>query len=162
MTKRRQRRGPVPSTPRSIAAPASVGRLGRDPVALLAPLAVALVTLVAYASASMDVIVHDDRYFYPSRAPLDVAAFFRKDVWGAATGSSVGGLYRPLLLLSLAIDTIVFRGGALAAHRENVVLHLVATLGVYGLAVGLLRGAGSRAPVIAGAAAAIVFGVHPI
>ena len=43
-----------------------------------------------------------------------IADFFLKDVWGAATGSSIGGLYRPLLLLSLLLwpSTLLAQQGA--------------------------------------------------
>jgi protein O-mannosyl-transferase len=136
------------------------------PAELAAALAVAVVTLVAYASASAGVIVHDDRFFYPSHAH-SLLDFFRKDVWGAATGSSIGGLYRPLLLLSLALDTALFGGSGLAAHRVNIALHVTATLALYAFALALVRTrfreatAPFVAPLAAGVAAT-VFGVHPI
>jgi len=43
----------------------------RDPSMFLAPLAVAVVTAIAYANISADVLIHDDRFFYPSPSPLD-------------------------------------------------------------------------------------------
>src|SRR5437870_8963390 len=144
-------------------------RLARSPIARLAPLAVALVTLIAYANAPGNVIVHDDRFFYPSRGPLDATSlvgFFQRDVWGAATG--VPGLYRPFLLLSLAIDTALFGGSPLAAHRVNVALHVGATLALYAFVLALLRSVQLRASIpvdvvpLAAAAAAAAFGVHPI
>ena len=141
----------------------------RSPLARLAPVAVALVTAIAYANAPGNVIVHDDRFFYPSHGPLDAASivgFFRRDVWGAATG--VPGLYRPFLLLSLAIDTDLFGGSALAAHRMNVAFHVGATLALYAFVLALLRSVQLRASIpadvvpLAAAAAAAAFGVHPI
>lgn len=138
----------------------------RDPSMFLAPLAVAVVTAIAYANISADVLIHDDRFFYPSPSPLDgsaIAGFFRRDVWGPATG--VPGLYRPLLLLSLAIDTALFHGSALAAHRVNIALHVAATLAVYAFVRALLRTVpayGPRLAAITAASAAVLFGVHPI
>ena len=147
----------------------SAPRPARAPIARLAPVAVALLTAIAYANAPGNVIVHDDRFFYPSRGPLDAATiigFFRRDVWGTATG--IPGLYRPFLLLSLAIATDHFGGSALAAHRMNVAFHVGATLALYAFVLALLRGAQRRASILAdiaplaAAAAAVAFGVHPI
>ena len=141
----------------------------RSPLSWLAPLVVALLTATAYANAPGNVIVHDDRFFYPSRGPLDaesIVGFFRRDVWGAATG--VPGLYRPFLLLSLAIDTDLFGGSALAAHRLNVAFHVGATLALFAFLLALLRSAQARVSMpadvvpLAAAAAAATFALHPI
>ena len=178
--RRRQGRGPaVPekATPadgravssRKAARVRPAPHIARSPIARLAPLAVALVTLIAYANAPGNVIVHDDRFFYPSRGPLDaesIVGFFRRDVWGAATG--VPGLYRPFLLLSLAIDTDLFGGSALAAHRLNVAFHVGATLTLFAFLLALLRSAQARVSMpadvvpLAAAAAAATFALHPI
>jgi tetratricopeptide (TPR) repeat protein len=74
------------------------------------------------------------------------------DYWPTRIGS---GLYRPLTLLSFAVDWTVWGGRAFGFHLTNVILHAAVTALV---ALFLLR----LFPLWAAAAGAAVFAVHPV
>jgi tetratricopeptide (TPR) repeat protein len=126
-----------------------------------------ILVLVAYINAWPNNLVFDDAVFAASGrfADLDlmgVAHFFTEDLW-IATGYA-SQLYRPLLLLSIAIDALIFGDWVAGYHLVSILLHLIATLLVYGFVRHLLLGSGEN-PAMAGYAAllaAIIFGVHPI
>ena len=121
------RRSARPAPGKNPPAPASGPAVST--VALAAPFVVAALTVIAYANACSNVIIHDDRFFYPSRAgsmrDRSPACSARRPV--GCDGNSGGGLPAPALV-SLAIDTALFRGGGLGAHVMNVVFHVLATL----------------------------------
>lgn len=126
-----------------------------------------LITIVAYANAWPDTLVWDDGRFAVSERYLGlgldgVLRFFTEDVW-AIEGENAG-LYRPLLLLSLMLDAHLFGDWAAGYHLINILLHVLATLLVYGLVRYLLHVNAGPAPLSGYIAllAAIVFGVHPI
>src|SRR6185503_1383107 len=78
--------------------------------------------------------------------------------------------YRPLLLLTFAVDGALFGKDLRGYHLTNIVVHLATTLGLYLVLVTLLGRAAARAapsapavaPRLAAAVAAVVFGIHPI
>jgi Tfp pilus assembly protein PilF len=136
-----------------------------------APLLVGLFSALVFINAAPDVALHDDKSFAPSRFQLDDASLvrmFSQDTW-SATGSPAG-VYRPLLLLTFAIDGA--RSASLSGyHVTNILLHAVAVMAVYALLLALLRRGSAPAPdhsppsrlhVLVAAGAALVFGVHPI
>jgi tetratricopeptide (TPR) repeat protein len=148
------------------AAPASVGRAH-----LAAAIVVAVLTYLAYSNATPNALVHDDRFFFPHNrtyAWQDLHRFFVEDTW-ASTGAP-SGVYRPFLLLSIAADQFAHHDLPAAFHRTNVLLHVAATVLLYLFLRALLvapaaaRGApsDSRRAVVCAAAAALIFGVHPI
>mgnify|MGYP001826143557 FL=1 len=125
----------------------------------------AVVTFAAYWNAWPEALVLDDKMFAGQERFADLSRapeFFRESVW-ATTGYS-DKLYRPLLLLSFAIDSTLFADRVVAWHLVNVTLHVLATLLVYLLLLRLLRL--SEPPgepiVLIAMLAAVVFGVHPI
>jgi len=126
-----------------------------------------ILVLIAYINAWPNNLVFDDAVFAASGRFTDldlmgVAHFFTEDLW-IATGFS-SQLYRPLLLLSIAIDALIFGDWVAGYHLVNILLHLMATLLVYGFVRHLLLGSGEN-PAMAGYVAllaAIIFGVHPI
>lgn len=139
---------------------------GRSAVVLLVA-----VTLATFANAWPDVLVLDDRVFVERAlasdlGPADVARFFTEDLWAAIGTES--NLYRPLLLLSIAGQARLFGDWAAGYHLVAVLLHVLATVLVYGLVRRVLRVvANERAnePAHAGPVAllaALVFGVHPV
>lgn len=137
--------------------------------AVLPALAVAALAFVAFANSPAPVTVHDDKFFVPARHALtwtDVAQIFSEDTW-ASTGSPAG-TYRPLAILSLAVDGAIHGRDPTGYHWTNVALHTLASVLVFLLLLELLRfapadrrreqdGLGWVA-----ALAAAIFAVHPI
>lgn len=126
-----------------------------------------LVTLVAFANSWPNNLVFDDTEFAVSQrflalGPADVARFFTEDLW--AVNGVDSGLYRPLLLLSILIDAHLFGNWAAGYHLINILLHVLATVLVYGLIRHLLLVCGGQLPSSGYIAimAALIFGVHPI
>ena len=85
-------------------------------------------------------------------SPIDAWRAFASPYWPAAIG---GGQYRPLGILSFALDWLISGGDPLWFHAMNLVWHAVATVLVWVLAAELL------APVAAGIAA-LLFAIHPV
>ena len=125
-----------------------------------------VVTFIAYANAWPDALIHDDKFFGGAErfaGLTDWSRPFREDLWSAAGIES--GLYRPLLLLSLALDARLFGDWLPGYHLVNILLHTLATLLVYGLVRLLLRKIapeGSAVDSRYALLAALVFAVHPI
>ena len=82
--------------------------------------------------------------------------FFTRDLWSTTRLSSLkSGYYRPLMLLSLALDRAWFGLSSTAAHIHSLLWHLGAVAALYGL---LLRFA---APLTA-VTGATLFALHPV
>lgn len=82
-----------------------------------------------------------------------LADFFRGNVFGAA-GADL--LFRPLLLVSLRIDRVLFGNHALPMHAVDLALHALAALLLFRVLRQLADDAG------AALAAALLFAVHPV
>lgn len=126
-----------------------------------------LATLAAYANAWPDNLTFDDKAFAASErfsglSLSDISRFFTEDLW-AASGSATG-LYRPLLLVTIAMDAYLYGDWAAGYHLTNILLHLLVTILVYGFIRQLLLIRGSQSPLSNHAAllAAMVFAVHPV
>lgn len=126
-----------------------------------------LVTLIAYANAWPNNLVGDDPTFavidrFSGLGLAGVARFFANDLW--AVNGFDSGLYRPLLLVSMMIDTHVFGDWVAGYHLTNILLHVLVTVLVYGLVRYLLLASGGQSPSSGHIAllAAMIFGVHPI
>jgi tetratricopeptide (TPR) repeat protein len=167
MSRRRTRKN---QQSRGSAAPAQPNLAGVNRVTLLwnlLPFAVLIgSSLFAYANAWPDVAVHDDKFFAGSeRFPpwTDIARIFSEDLWAASGVHS--GLYRPMLMLSLALDADIYGDWLAGWHLSNLLLHAVATLFVYGLVNQVLRmtnGQDASPNRLYALLAALVFSVHPI
>ena len=125
------------------------------------------ITFIAYMNAWPDTLVFDDRYFavgerFSGLGLAGLARFFTESLW--SVGGTNVGLYRPLLLVSMAIDVFVFGDWAAGYHLSNILLHIISTLLVYGLVRHLLIA--SVGPVLQSGhlalLAAVVFAVHPV
>lgn len=129
---------------------------------------IALVALIAFANALPDNLAWDDVMFAAGNRPASVSLaqignFFTSDVW-AAMGKDTG-LYRPLLLVSIALDIQLFGDWYVGYHLVNILLHVLASLAVFGLVRYLLPVAnGAALPVANHIAllAALIFAVHPV
>jgi Tfp pilus assembly protein PilF len=77
--------------------------------------------------------------------------------WGAILGAPWwnDALYRPATLATFALDWALSGGRPGVFHAVNVLLHLLATMGVFALAYPVLRSTGA-------ATAALLFAVHPV
>jgi len=138
----------------------------------LAPVMVAVLSALAFANAAPDVAIHDDTFFVPSRFRLDSGSLLRmfsQDAW-SATGAPAG-VYRPLLLVTFALDGARSGTSPRGYHVTNILLHAAAAATLYTLLVALLRRRSASAGeepgpsplhVVAAAGAALVFGVHPV
>jgi hypothetical protein len=122
---------------------------------------------LAYANAWPDALVWDDTVFAAGSQVFGLntanfRSFFVDDVW-VSIGSDTG-IYRPLLLLSVALNVELFGNWAAGFHLFNILLHVLVCLAVYGLIRHLLLVCGSnfvRSSYIA-LLAALVFAVHPV
>ena len=137
-----------------------------EPVKLVAPFVLLTAfTVLAYANSIHGELVMDDRiYVYLSywSDPSNWSQFFRDSVWAVAGSSEP--LYRPVFMLSVGLDAWFFGDDYAAWHRTNVMLHLLASLGVFCLLQQLLvktDTSKTHARWLA-FAAALVFVVHPI
>jgi hypothetical protein len=143
----RAREGPVP---------VFVDLTGRARVRRLAMAATSTIAALIYINAVGNGFVLDDGGVIV-RNPLvtslsGVWRAFALPYWPETLG---GGQYRPLGILSFAVDWFVSGGDARWFHVVNVAWHVAATLMVWLLAAELL------APVAAALAAAL-FAVHPV
>jgi len=126
-----------------------------------------LVASLAYVNAWPNNLTWDDAIFgmgnrLSETGFANFANYFTDDVW-AAIGASTG-IYRPLLLVSVALDIQVFGDWVAGFHLVNIFLHVLVTLTVYGLIRYLLPACGyepAKSGLIA-LLAAMVFAVHPI
>jgi len=125
------------------------------------------VTLAAYLNAWPDNLTLDDKAFADSErftglSLSDTSRFFTEDLWAANGGTT--GLYRPLLLISIAADALIYGDWAAGYHLTNILLHLLVTLLVFGFIRYLLLVSGGQTPLSDRLAllAAMVFGIHPI
>ena len=125
----------------------------RLPAAALALVAVA--ALAAYALALRNGYALDDEtivwknpvvHGFGNLRELLLEPYWRKS----------GELYRPVTLLSFAVDWTLFGGSPAAAHAVNLVLHALAAVLVAELVARLGGGAA------AAAAAGVLFAVHPV
>lgn len=136
---------------------------------VLPALAVTVLAFGAYSNSPAPVTVHDDKFFVPARHTLsasEVSQIFQEDTW-ASTGSPAG-TYRPLAILSLAVDGAIHGKDPTGYHWTNVALHTVASVLVFLLLLELLRAVPVAVPrdeallAWSAALAAAVFAVHPI
>jgi tetratricopeptide (TPR) repeat protein len=168
-------REPVPGPPTTVAVPpANVApattrrprtRRASSVVTLVAGAAVAVLAALAYVNSISPATVHDDSFFVPARHDLSSASLvqmFSEDTW-ASTGNPAG-TYRPLAILSIAVNGAMFGRDARGYHATNVVLHAIASLLVFLLVLELLGAErrGSDLRLWSAALAAAVFAVHPI
>lgn len=141
---------------RQTARPVLADVMGRDRVKRAAIALAVTVSVLVYANALANGFVLDDGGVIVRNplvtSPAGAWRAFLLPYWPEALG---GGQYRPLGILSFALDWLVSGGDARWFHVMNVVWHAAATLLVGVLAAELL------APVAAGIAT-LLFAVHPI
>jgi len=133
--------------------------------AVLPVVLLVVITCLAYANAWPNTLLVDDKLFVNYEAFSDFSAiprYFVEDAW-VARGVS-GGLYRPMLFVSITLDANLFGDWAAGYHLVNVLLHVVLTLLVYTFIARLLEMDDKTASSSAYIAflAALVFAIHPM
>ena len=94
----------------------------------------------AYSTAVHPGVVHDDKFFFPYDREFtsdDLKRFFVEDTW-AGTGTS-SGVYRPLLMYTIAMDSHFYGADAEGYHWTNVLLHILFTLILFVFIFFILR-----------------------
>jgi hypothetical protein len=138
------------------AAPVLADVTGRDRVRRAAAALAVTVAVLVYANAPTNGFALDDGGVIVRNplvtSPATAWRAFVLPYWPASLG---GGQYRPLGILSFALDWVVSGGNSAWFHVMNVAWHAAATLLFALLAAELL------APVAAGIAA-LLFAVHPV
>ena len=121
-------------------------------------LLLALACLAAYANGLTGTFTYDDKAIVRDnlriRAPDRVPDLFTTPYFGGPRGT--GTNYRPVLLLSYAVQWWIHGQDAMAFHVVNLVLHVGASL----LLGSLLLSAGFGAP--PAAVASLLFALHPV
>lgn len=122
---------------------------------------------VAYVNAWPDALTFDDEVFAVEGrlggiGLAEIRSYFTEDVWAIVGTES--NLYRPLLILSVAVDKQLYGGWAAGMHLTNILLHALATIAVFGLVQFLLLACGTERALSRSSAllAAVIFAVHPI
>lgn len=126
----------------------------RHPLAV--PLLLALAVVFAYANSFPGIFIQDDIYIVrdnPLVANLDLWKILRSEYWA---GIESNGLYRPLTILSLALNRLLLGPEPVGFHAVNVLLHAGVALLLWRLL--LCWGVSAAAALLA----ALLFAIHPI
>jgi tetratricopeptide (TPR) repeat protein len=126
-----------------------------------------LVTLLAYANSLHGALVLDDGAFlggdrFDALGPGDFIRFFSQSLLEASANTT--SLYRPMLLVSMGLENLLFGDWHTGFHLANVLRHTLAVLLVFGFLRAVLRATGHEARQAQWLAllAALVFAVHPV
>ncbi len=130
------------------------GAQARRTLAWWLPILVALVTAWAYFPATHNGFTDWDDPFYATDQPLihDLSPAGLRTIFT----TFVEGNYHPLTMASFAVDYHFWKLDPRGYHIENLILHVIVTLAVFGF-VFLLTGRSAMAAI-----AALFFGVHPL
>jgi Flp pilus assembly protein TadD len=117
-------------------------------------------TFVAYCGSIGYQFVSDDHAQILTNAFVHSWRFaryyFTQQVWESVTPGVVSNHYRPMFILWLRINHMLFGLHPWGWHLSNILVHLGATLSVYFLAARVI---GDR---LTAAFAATIFGLHPV
>ncbi len=122
-------------------------------------LALAL-TFIAYCGTVSFHFAYDDRAQILSNPIIHswrlIPRYFTEHVWQSIDPDEPGNYYRPIFLVWLRMNDMLFGSRPWGWHLTSLMAHLGVTLLVYLVAVRLLEDR------LAAAFAAVIFGVHPI
>ncbi len=117
------------------------------------------ITAVAYLATLRFGFVYDDVPQILKNPAIQswryLPRYFTSHVWAAIYPNSPGNYYRPLFLLWLRLNYVIFATDPFGWHLASVLCHVLATYLVFCLALQLTR---ARAIAFS---AAVLFGVHP-
>jgi protein O-mannosyl-transferase len=123
-------------------------------------LCILFMTFAAYAPTLKYDFVHDDHGQIVDNPSVQswrhLPEYFTQQVWAGYTPGVAGNYYRPVFLIWLRLNDMVFGLRPWGWHLTTVLLHLMTTLLVYFLALRLVRDPFTAA--IAG----LLFGLHPV
>lgn len=138
---------------------AEVTRDVSPPHRLLLGLAL-LLTFAAYSGTLRYQFVHDDRGQIVENPAVHswryAPRYFTEHVWASVYPEEWVNYYRPVFLVWLRANDMLFDGHPWGWHLTNVLAHLVVTLLVYFLARRVTEDC------LAAAIAALLFGLHPV
>ncbi len=152
---------PIPSRSGTIKQPPlKENAAGRNTPQWLMLLVVLLLTFAAYAPTLRYQFVHDDQGQIVANPSVQswrhLPQYFTEQVWAGYNPGLTGNYYRPVFLIWLRLNDMVFGLHPWGWHLTTLLLHLLTTLLVYFLARRLVRD-----PFTA-AVAALLFGLHPV
>ncbi len=124
------------------------------------PLAAALLALVVFSNSLFNGFVWDDNELIVDNPAVhsfsDAARFFSGHFWSQSGQPSARGYYRPLVMLSYAVDYKLWGPNPLGFHLTNMLWHALASALVCMLVMRVVR---SKAAALA---AGVLFAVHPV
>ena len=117
-------------------------------------------TFLAYCGTLTFDFVHDDRGQILDNPAVHswryAPQYFTAHVWAGVAPEDLGNYYRPVFLLWLRVNALVFGSHAWGWHLTTVLVHLVVTWLVYLLAFRLVGNPPEAA------LSALIFGLHPV
>ncbi|MEW6738328.1 MAG: tetratricopeptide repeat protein [Nitrospirota bacterium] len=120
---------------------------------------IALASILVYSNTLfMDFVWDDIPFIKGNKFITDVEKIpylFTAHLWKGVDGFFRGDYYRPIYALSFAIDHIFWKENPLGYHITNILLHAIASIAVYLLALRIVSN--NTAAFVAG----LVFSVHP-
>ncbi len=127
---------------------------------VLMPVAVVAATFLAYV-ATVDLgFVYDDQVLILTNDSIRswsyFPSYFTSHLWSSHYPSLLSNAYRPILLIWLRLNEVLFGAHAWGWHLSSVAAHVAVTYLVYRLGVRLTR------DIWCAGAGALVFGLHPI
>jgi len=125
-------------------------------------LAIALVlTLLSYIAICRFDFVYDDHQQIEANPAIRtwerLPSYFTSHLWANAANQQSSNYYRPLFLVWLRLNYLVFGTHAAGWHATSLLLHLLATFLVYVAARNLLKMSGMESPETVAAIAAVIF-----
>ena len=120
--------------------------------------AIGIAAVLVFSAAVGNGFVYDDHFLVegnPLVRQLDVVGIFTTHYWEGGSDYNPSGHYRPLTVLSLAMDGLG-GFGPFRFHLTNVLLHALNSL----LAYAVCRGAGLGT--VGAGAAGLLFAIHPV
>ena len=120
-------------------------------------LLILIAALIPYAPTLLNGFAGDDEYIVATNPVVtegDLAGAVTSPYWPAAY--TAGTLYRPLTIVSFAVEWRIWGGSPLGFHLTNLGLHAVVSLLILTLLLAL------STPLAAATLAAMIFAVHPV
>jgi len=85
-----------------------------------------------------------------------LASYFKGDLWSSIQPHASSGYYRPMFLIWIRLNYLLFGSNPMGWHLTTVAMHTAVTYAVYLLASRISRDSS------AAAIASLIFGVHPV
>jgi tetratricopeptide (TPR) repeat protein len=123
-------------------------------------LGVALFSVLVFSNALRNDFVWDDNELIVENPAVhslsNIPGFFSGHFWAQSNQPSARGYYRPIVLLSYAVDYAIWGNNSFGFHLTNILLHALASAFVCVLVLQLIKSPG------AALAAGLLFAVLPV